>query len=59
MAQNIIKRGSFEEKIYKKCDGQNSIADIVQVTGKSAEYVGSVLSRLRQKGLIKNTQKER
>lgn len=50
--RNQIKRGSFEEKIYKKCDGQNSISAIADMTGKSPEYVGSVVHKLRQKGLI-------
>ena len=51
---HIVKPGSFEEKILQKCNGKRSISDIANIIGKSTEYVGSVISRLNQKGLIKN-----
>jgi len=52
-----LKEGSFEEKIYEKCNGNLSISDIAQEIGKSTEYVGSVVSRLKQKGLTQNFKK--
>ncbi len=52
-----LKEGSFEKKIYEKCNGDLSISDIAQEIGKSTEYVGSVVSRLKQKGLTQNFKK--
>lgn len=48
-----LKTKSFEEKIYNLCDGKNSIAEICQKSGKSVTYVGSVLTRLKRKKLVK------
>ena len=55
--KNILKNGSFEEKIYNICNGQKSISDIACEIGKSTEYVGSVIQRLKKKKLIQNMKK--
>ena len=50
---NMLKKGSFEEKIYHFCDGKMTVTEIAKKSGKDIQYVGSVISRLKRKGLIK------
>ena len=57
MNRNPVKPNSFEDKIYRMCDGLHTTSDIAKKVGKSIEYTGSVLSRLKQKGLIKTLEK--
>jgi len=52
MKKNILKKGSFEERIYNLCEN-NSTSEIAKKIGKSVEYTGSFISRLKKKGLIK------
>jgi len=52
MLKESLKNNTFERKIYNLCDGKTTILEISKKMGKSPEYIGSVLSRLRKKKQI-------
>ena len=52
LKNNILKKGSFEERIYNLYDNATT-SEIAKEVGKSVEYTGSIISRLGRKGLIK------
>lgn len=52
-----MKAGSFEEKVYKLCDGKKQISEISKKLGKPEKNVTATLSDIRKKGLIKTFQK--
>jgi len=46
------KLGEEEKKILNLCDRKNTIAEIATKTGKTANNVNFILTRLRGKGII-------
>lgn len=52
MSKSSVRTNTFERKIYDLCDGKTTSLEICKITGKSSEYVGTVLSRLRKKNQI-------
>lgn len=54
----LLKEGTMKLQIYDLCDGSKSTRDITQMTGKSAEYVGSYISTLRREGFIRTVEKD-
>ena len=54
--KELLKEGSEQKKIFDLCDSKTTteIADEIQ---KSVEYVGSNISQLKRKGLIKTIEK--
>lgn len=55
--KKLLKEGSEEKKIYDMCDGKTN-EDLIAATGKTAPYVRSVISTLRQKGLIRTVERD-
>ncbi len=49
----LLQSGSIEEKVYQLCDGENTTQDIATKMGKDTGNIRKVLSKLRQKGLVK------
>ena len=58
MKKKLLRAGSVESQVYELCDGVNTTQDIATKIQKSLEYVGAVISRLRQKGLVKTVERE-
>jgi hypothetical protein len=48
--------GKEEKKVLKLCDRKHTIDDIVRETGKTENNVKVILSRLRDKGLIRSVE---
>jgi len=48
--------GKEERKVLKLCDRKHTIDDIVRETGKSKNNVNVILSRLRDKGVIRSVE---
>jgi transcription initiation factor IIE alpha subunit len=48
--------GKEEKKVLKLCDKKHTIDDIVKETGKTENNVNVILSRLREKGLIRSVE---
>ncbi len=48
--------GDEEKKVLKLCDRKHTIDDIVKATGKSENSVNIILTRLRDKVLIKSVE---
>lgn len=55
--KRLLKEGSEEKKVYDMCDGKTN-EELIAATGKTAPYVRSVISTLRQKGLIKTVERD-
>jgi hypothetical protein len=55
--KRLLKEGSEQSKIYDLCDGKTT-QEIANVVQKSPEYVGSNLSLLRRKGLVKTVERD-
>jgi len=45
--------GEVEKKVLRLCDKKHTIEDIARETGKAQNNVRAILSKLRNKGLIK------
>ena len=52
MTTNQLKTDSFEKKIYNLCNGVHTYYEIGKKSGKTPEYIGTVINRLKKKGLI-------
>jgi DNA-binding transcriptional ArsR family regulator len=48
--------GREENRVLQMCDRKHTIADIAIATNKTKNNVNFILSRLRDKGLIKSTE---
>jgi len=48
--------GREEKKIFQLCDRKHTVEDMVRETGKTKNNVNVILSRLRDKGLIRSTE---
>jgi DNA-binding NarL/FixJ family response regulator len=55
--KELLKEGSEQQKIYELCDGKTA-QEIATALQKSAEYVGSNISILRRKGLVKTVERD-
>lgn len=54
--KQLLKEGSEQKKIYDLCDGKTT-QEIAIALQKSIEYVGSNISILRRKGLVKTVER--
>jgi DNA-binding transcriptional ArsR family regulator len=45
-------------EVYKLCDFENTVEDMVRKLGKSRNQIDVTLSKLRSRGLIKSVQKD-
>ena len=51
---------SKEQKdILKLCNGKNSVKDMAKITNKTPHSIETILSRIRKKGIIKSTTKNK
>lgn len=51
----LLPKNSIKKQVYDLCDGSKTISELARSIGKSNEYTGSYLSRLRREGLIRKT----
>ena len=49
----LLPKNSIKKQVYDLCDGSKTISELARSIGKSNEYTGSYLSRLRREGLIR------
>jgi hypothetical protein len=54
----LLPSGTIKKQIYDLCDGSKNISELARSIGKSNEYTGSYLSRLRREGLIRKIEKD-
>ena len=54
----LLPKNSIKKQIYDLCDGSKTNSELAELIGKSNEYVGSYLSRLRREGLIRRIEKD-
>lgn len=52
MKIDVLKKNSIKMKIYCLCNGKTTSLEIAEKIGKTSEYVGSVLSRLKKEKMI-------
>lgn len=55
--KNLLKSGSLEQQVYDLCDGENTNQTIANELNKPEKNIRAAISNLRQKGLIKNVEK--
>jgi len=56
--KKLLKDGSEERKIYDLCREGRTNEELAAAAGKDAAYVRSVISTLRQKGLVKTVERD-
>lgn len=56
--EKLLPPKTIKKQIYDLCDGSKNIGELARSIGKSNEYTGSYLSRLRREGLIRKIEKD-